>query len=93
MLSGGTAPSAVLDASSFTKQVKKHLTELSLLLYPHEAQCLGNVGMLTTLQRLDLLPMTPRWCGRAVRDLGGQELDLKLPHLTSLRLLKMGGLS
>ena len=86
MLLGGDPPSAVLNPSLFREELRKHLTELSLLLYPHEAQCFGNVGMLTALQRLELLPMEGVWCGPVRRKLAGQKLDLKLPHLVSLRL-------
>ncbi len=87
MLSGGNAPSAIADPLSFKEQLKKHLTELTLVLYPYKAHSLGNVSMLTALQRLELpIHFTPGWYGPLMRDLEGQKIVLKLPHLVFLRL-------
>ena len=87
MLSGSNALFAGSEPSSFRNDLKKHLTELSLLLYPHKAQLFGSVSVLTALQSLELCPMTPGWCGPYLRDLKGQKFHFKLPHLLSLRLV------
>ena len=87
MLSGGDAPSAVGDPTSFTEELKKRLIELTLVLYPSKAPLLENISMLTALQRLELRScFTPGWSGELYRDLAGQTIVLKLPHLTSLWL-------
>ncbi|CAL5225802.1 g8578 [Coccomyxa viridis] len=87
MLSGGDAPSAIGDPTSFTEELKKRLIELTLVLYPSKAPLLENISMLTALQRLELRScFTPGWSGELYRDLAGQTVVLKLPHLTSLWL-------
>ena len=87
MLSGGNDLPAISYPSSFRAEVKKRLTELALVLCPSKAQLLGNVSMLTALRRLELLShFTPGWCGREMRNLEGQKVVLRLPHLVFLRL-------
>ncbi len=87
MLSWGVAPSAILDPSSFKDKLEKHLRELSVVLRPSEAKSLGSWDALRALIGMDLFShSTPRWCEPLHRDLLGQKVVLKLPHLISLRL-------
>ncbi len=72
------------ELSSFSTNLRQHLTELSLLRLHGEKgkaqQHLEALGMLTALQKLGVGWYTPHY------DLAGQKFVLKLPHLVSLEM-------
>ena len=91
MSSESIAPGASPEHISFWTSLKHHLTSLRLVVCAGKARAehFGALGMLTALQELSIGSAFPPSSYEAEdknprRDLLGQKLALKLPHLTSL---------
>ena len=87
---GWIAVDAGPELASFPANLRAHLTELSLSLYPgNAAHYLQHLGILTALQSL-IVRLSPI-NGMAIGHLFDEKLTLKLPHLETLGLGRISG--